>query len=94
MYVYLADIGLFAVDFAGAPVWSVPMDWLPRREWGAASSPVLHDGRLYVVNDNDEQSFVAAHDAATGVELWRTDRDEGANWSTPFVWENDVRTRS
>ena len=92
VYVYLGDIGLFAVDFAGEPVWSVPMDWLPRREWGASSSPVLHGGRLYVVNDNDEQSFVAAYDAATGDELWRTDRDEGSNWSTPFVWENDLRT--
>ncbi len=92
VYVYLADIGLFAVDFAGEPVWSVSMDWLPRREWGAASSPALHDGRLYLVNDNDEQSFVAAHDTATGRELWRTNRNEGSNWSTPFVWENDVRT--
>ena len=92
VYVYMADIGLFAVDFAGELVWSTPMDWLPRREWGAASSPVLHDGRLYVVNDNDEQSFVAAHDAATGAELWRTNRDEESNWSTPFVWENDART--
>ena len=59
---------------------------------GAASSPVLHDGRLYVVNDNEEASWVAAFDAATGDELWRTDRDERSNWSTPFVWENDVRT--
>jgi len=92
VYVYMADIGLFAVDFDGALVWSVPMEWLPRREWGAASSPVLHDGRLYVVNDNDEQSYLAAYDAATGNELWRTNRDEGSNWSTPFVWENDVRT--
>jgi outer membrane protein assembly factor BamB len=92
VYIYMADIGLFAVDFAGDEVWSVPMDWLPRREWGAASSPVLHDGRLYIVNDNDEQSYIAAHDAATGTELWRTDRDEGSNWSTPFVWENDART--
>ena len=92
VYVYMADIGLYAVDFAGEIVWSVPMEWLPRREWGAASSPVLHDGRLYVVNDNDEQSFVAAYDAATGAELWRTNRDEGSNWSTPFVWANDVRT--
>ena len=92
VYVYMADIGLFAVDFDGRVVWSVDFEWLPRREWGAASSPVLHDGRLYVVNDNEEQSWVAAFDAATGNELWRTDRDEGSNWSTPFVWENDVRT--
>ncbi len=92
VYTYMADIGLFAVDFDGNLAWSVEFDWLPRREWGAASSPVLHDGRLYVVNDNDEQSYVAAFDAATGTELWRTERDEGSNWSTPFVWQNDVRT--
>ena len=92
IYVYLADIGLFAVDFEGELAWSVPMEWLPRRDWGAASSPVLHGGRLYIVNDNDEQSYLAAHDAETGDERWRVDRDEGSNWSTPFVWENDVRT--
>lgn len=68
------------------------MAWVPRRDWGAAASPVLHDGRLYVVNDNEAQSFVAAYDTATGDELWRTNRDERSNWATPFVWENDVRT--
>ena len=92
VYVYMADIGLFAVDFDGEVVWSVPLEWLPRREWGAASSPVLHEGRLYLVNDNEAQSYVAAYGAETGEELWRTERDEGSNWSTPFVWENDVRT--
>ena len=91
VYVYLGDIGLFALDFDGNEVWSVPMEWLPRREWGASASPVLHDGRLYLVNDNETQSYVAAYDTATGDELWRTDRDERTNWSTPFVWANDVR---
>ena len=92
VYVYLADIGLYALDFDGELVWSVAMDWLPRREWGAASSPVLYGDQLFVVNDNDQDSYVAAFDTATGEELWRTERDEGSNWSTPFVWENDVRT--
>ncbi len=92
IYVYMADVGLFAVDFEGEVVWSKSLDWLPRREWGAASSPVLHNGRLYVVNDSEEESWVASFDAATGDELWRTDRDEASNWSTPFVWENDVRS--
>ena len=92
VYVYLADIGLFALDFDGEVTWSVPMGWLPRRDWGSATSPVVHDGRVYVVNDNEAQSFVAAYDAESGDELWRTDRDEGSNWATPFVWENDVRT--
>ena len=29
---------------------------------------------------------------ATGEERWRVDRDEGTNWSTPFVWQNEQRT--
>ena len=92
VYVYLGDIGLFALEFDGSIAWSAPMEWLPRRDWGSATSPALHDGRLYVVNDNEAQSYIAAYDAATGAELWRTDRDEASNWATPFVWENDVRT--
>ena len=32
--------------------------------------------RVIVVNDNDDQSFIAAFDKKTGNELWRTARDE------------------
>ena len=94
VYVYLGYAGLFAFDMKGEPVWSKPMTAPKMRTgWGSAASPVLHDGRLYIVNDNEERSFIAAFDARTGNELWRTDRDgEGSNWSTPFVWRNDVRT--
>ena len=53
---------------------------------------MLHRDRLYIVNDNDEQSFLAAYDARTGAEVWRVNRAEGTNWATPFVWENPVRT--
>jgi len=91
VYVFLADIGLYAFDFAGNEVWSVDLEWVPRRDWGAASSPILHDGRLYVVNDSEAESYAAAYDAENGQELWRVVREEGTNWSTPFVWENDVR---
>jgi outer membrane protein assembly factor BamB len=94
VYVYLGYIGLFAFDMSGTPVWSKPMPAPKMRMgWGSAASPVLHDGRLYIVNDNEERSFVAAFDARTGNELWRTERDgEASNWSTPFVWQNDRRT--
>ena len=61
-------------------------------EFGTASSPVLHNGRLYLVNDNTTQSFIAAFDARSGRELWRTPRDEAQSWATPFVWENALRT--
>ncbi len=92
VYIALADIGVYALDFDGGLDWSIPLEWLPRRGWGAAASPVLHDGRLYLVNDNEAQSFVAAYDASTGEEAWRTARDERSNWATPFIWKNDVRT--
>ncbi len=94
IYVYLGYAGLFAFDMNGTPLWSKPMEAHEVGDggWGPASSPVLHDGRLYIVNDNDEASFMAAFDARTGAELWRVVRDERASWSTPFVWSHDGRT--
>ena len=94
VYIYLGYVGLFAFDLSGKPIWSKPMEAPKTRTgWGPAASPILHDGRLYIVNDNEERSFVAAFDARTGNEIWRTTREgEGSNWSTPFVWQNDRRT--
>jgi outer membrane protein assembly factor BamB len=93
VYVYSGSIGLFAVDMEGRPVWSRPMPAVETRMgWGSAASPVLHEGRLYVVNDNEQQSYLAAYEASSGRELWRVARDERTNWSTPLVWENELRT--
>lgn len=87
--------GLFAYDLDGEPLWRRSFGDLdsgffmvPPAQWGFASSPVLHDGRVLVQCDVQGQSFVAALDAATGEEVWRTNRDEVPTWSTPTV---DVR---
>jgi outer membrane protein assembly factor BamB len=93
VYAYFGNVGVFAVDTTGKVVWERRFE--PKAThfgWGTAASPVLGDGKLFVVNDNDEQSFVMALDAATGRELWRVDRDEGSNWATPFLWRNEQRT--
>ena len=93
VYTYFGNLGLFAFDTSGKPVWSRPMDsFKVRNGWWHAASPILHRDRLYIVNDNDERSFIAAFDKKTGEELWRTTREEGSNWTTPFVWENGQRT--
>jgi len=97
LYVYLGSIGLVtALDFNGRTIWAKDLGTFPTNrknaEYGTAASPVLHKGRLYVVNDNLTQSFLAAFDARTGEELWRVNRQEQGNWSTPVVWENDLRT--
>ena len=93
VYVYLGYVGLYAFDFQGTQLWQQPMEARSMREgWGTASSPAIYDDQLFLVNDNLEQSFLAAHDTATGAERWRVNRDEASNWSTPFIWEHDLRT--
>jgi len=84
---------MYCFDMNGKPLWSRPFGpYRTRYGWGTAASPVLHQGRVYIVNDNDDQSFVTAIDAKTGQTIWRVDREEGTNWATPFIWENEKRT--
>jgi len=93
VYCYFGNLGLYCFDFEGNEVWRKSFaPHATRYGWGTAASPVLHEGRLYVVNDNEEDSYLAAFEAKTGEELWRTPRDEKSNWSTPYVWKNDQRT--
>jgi outer membrane protein assembly factor BamB len=63
-----------------------------RSGWGHAASPVVHKGAVYVVNDNEEDSYLASFDAKTGKERWRVPREKGSSWVTPYVWQNAQRT--
>ena len=96
VYVYLGYVGLFAYELNGTVAWARPMDARNTGNdgyfYGGGASPALDAGQIYVVNDNEEASFVAAFDARTGTELWRVARDERSNWSTPYVWRNELRT--
>lgn len=93
LYAYFGQIGLFCFDLKGKALWthkSEPVN--TRYGWGTAASPVLHQGRIYLVNDNDDGSYLLALDKKTGKQIWKVDRDEKSNWATPFVWENGSRT--
>jgi outer membrane protein assembly factor BamB len=93
VYALFGNVGVFSFTFEGREVWSKHLD--PRKTrygWGTAASPVLHGGRLFIVNDNDDRAELFALDAKTGKELWRVDRDEKSNWATPFIWQNGQRT--
>ena len=94
VYVYFGGIGLVAaLDMQGETVWTRELGaYNGRQLYGTAASPVLHENRLYIVNDNTTQSFLSALDTRTGDEVWRVERDEVENWATPLVWENDVQT--
>lgn len=92
VYAYFGGVGLFAFDMAGKPLWDVPMDPMPMRGWGGGASAIVHRGRVFVVNDNDQRSSISAYDAKTGKVLWSVPREETSNWSTPYVWEHDGTT--
>ena len=93
LYVYFGNVGLFCFDFDGNIVWEKRVKSRTMRfGWGTAASPVLHGDRIYVVNDNDEDSYLMAFDKNSGEEIWRTAREEKSNWATPYIWENDERT--
>ena len=92
IYALFGNVGLFALDPKGKPLWS--KIWPPvrtRMGWGLAASPVVHDGRVYVVNDNEDKSFIEALDAKKGDTIWRVERDEKSNWATPCIWTNEKR---
>ena len=93
VYVLFGNVGLFAYDFDGTPAWSTRLDPKPTRNgWGTGASPALHDGRLYVVHDNEVAPELIAINANNGAIVWRVARKEGSNWSTPFVWQHGGRT--
>lgn len=93
VYVLFGGLGIYCFDFDGNEVWSKKIE--PRETrygWGTAASPVVHGDRLYIVNDNEEASYLLALNKKTGEEVWRVERDEKSNWSTPYVWQNEQRT--
>jgi outer membrane protein assembly factor BamB len=93
VYAYYGNLGIFCYDLEGQPVWSKKLEpHAMQAGWGTAASPALHGNRLLILNDNEESSYLAALDATTGELVWQVERDEESNWSTPFVWKNELRT--
>ncbi len=97
IYAYFTQHGLFAFDFEGNQAWATPFKAHDKvRDYGAGTSLAMHGDSLFVLNDNEEESFLGAFDKRTGKELWRKERSFSAGrntgWSTPLVWVNSLRT--
>jgi hypothetical protein len=62
----------------------------------ARPRPLRYKDRIFVTSDHEShQWFFGAFSARTGEELWsvlETKAQEGYGWSTPYVWENRLRT--
>jgi outer membrane protein assembly factor BamB len=98
IYVYVANLGLWAFDLKGKQVWTTPQEANPiYLDFGTGSSPALADNLLVIVSDNEKQQYIAAFDKRTGKQVWRTNREIGPQgrrsaWVTPFVWRHPLRT--
>jgi outer membrane protein assembly factor BamB len=84
--------GLFCFDMDGRLVWRKdlgPMDsgyfQVPTAQWGFASSPVIHNGKVVVLCDVQTNSFLAVFELGDGKEVWRTQRKDVPTWSSPTV---------
>ena len=68
---FFGSEGLYAYDMTGKLLWKKDFGRLdsgffmvPDAQWGFASSPIIHDGRVIVQADVQKGSFVAAFDVA------------------------------
>lgn len=86
---YFGSCGLLAYDWSGRELWQKPLP-PPVVEFGTSSSPIIADGKVILVVDQDVGSYMIALDVKTGAEVWRVDRREfRRGFSTPFVWRHD-----
>lgn len=92
--------GLFCFDMDGKPLWKKdlgPMDSgyyvVPSAQWGFASSPVIHDGRVIVLCDVQTNSFLAVFALDSGKELWRVPRQDVPSWGCPAIIESATHTQ-
>lgn len=92
VYVYFGMNGVHCLDMDGNLQWQKDLGvYEMRAGWGSSSSPTLLDDRLLVQVDNQEQSFLVAGNKKSGDTIWRVDRDESSQYSSPFVWRNSLR---
>jgi outer membrane protein assembly factor BamB len=96
---FFGSEGLFCYDFSGKLLWKKDFGVLessfyvaPEAQWGFASSPVIHDGKVFIQCDVLKDSFVAAYNIENGDLVWRTSRNDVPTWSTPTVYADGQRS--
>jgi len=90
VYAFFGSRGLYALDLQGRVLWEKDLGEMHSKHGhGEGASPVLDSGILVVNWDEQEQSFLTALDARTGLRKWRVDREELTSWSTPIVARPD-----
>lgn len=86
VYVFFPDFGLLAYDFKGNELWRLPQGPF-NNLYGMGASPILADGKVILVCDQNTDSYILAVDKNSGQEVWKTERPEAkSGHSTPIVY--------
>jgi outer membrane protein assembly factor BamB len=95
--VWHGSAGVFCYDFDGTRLWEKDLGPM-RHDWGYASSPILHRGKVILNFGPGSRTFLAALDLKTGDLIWKRDEPGGldatdkrmvGSWSTPIVTKVD-----
>jgi len=87
VYVFFGDFGLLSYGPDGNERWRLPLGPFNNAN-GHGSSPILADGKLVLLADQDTGSYLLAVDPATGRVLWKTMRPEYTRgYATPAVYQ-------
>lgn len=89
---FFGSEGLYCYSSDGDLKWKTDFGLLdsgwfydPGYQWGFASSPTIFNGTVFVQCDHQGSSFLSAIDLESGVEIWRSRREEIPSWSSPTV---------
>lgn len=97
---FFGSEGLFCYDLEGKLLWKKdlgPMNAgpvnMPDVQWGVASSPIIHEGKVYLQCDVQGASFWVALDVTTGSELMRVERGDDPSWCTPAIYKGKSKAQ-
>lgn len=85
VFAFFGGFGMVAYDADGNELWTLPLGPFTNYH-GMGASPILVNGTLILVCDQDLDAYLMAVDPANGEILWRTPRPDFVHsFSTPIV---------
>jgi len=75
VFSFFGDFGLLAYTVEGKPLWQMPLGPFNNPN-GHGSSPVVFDGTVVLICDQDTNSFLVAADAKSGKVRYKVERPE------------------
>jgi outer membrane protein assembly factor BamB len=86
VFAFFGDFGLVSYSLSGKEQWRLPLGPFSNLH-GMAASPILADGKVVMLCDQDNDSYLLALDKVSGKVVWKTARPEVVHgFATPTVF--------